>query len=111
MARRAPLHRPRWLRREERREERSAVSVPAGVYGRHTERAVVRLVDLSPTGCRVLGARPGATGAFLTVEIAGMLSIEAWVAWTRAGEIGLDFVHPVPAPLVDHIVAIGSRLT
>ena len=98
----------RHRRFEARRDWRSGLSLPAGLYGRGVERAVVRMVDLSPAGCRVLGARPGAAGGFFTLEIAGVLSVEARVAWTRGGELGLDFVHPMPLPLIDHLLTLGA---
>ena len=91
-----------------RRESRPGVSLPAGLYGRSAG-GMVRIGALAPAGCRVLGARPGAAGGVFTLEIAGVLSVEAWAAGTGGDELGLDFVHPVPPPLIDHLLAIGSR--
>jgi len=84
-----------------RSQSRRAVTAPAGALLPAT-----MLVDISSHGCRVTGFTGSPTlGAPISLRPAGLPAMTAWVRWSMAGEVGLEFARPLPAPVVDRLAA------
>jgi hypothetical protein len=101
----APPARPEWLAHEERTADRVAVSWVASISSRKFSDEACRIVDITHLGCRVQLTSPITVGAQVTIAIADFAELAGWVAWHKGGEIGVDFSHPLPAQVLDSIIA------
>lgn len=93
-----PRHDRRWF-------ERSPAEVAASFRERGRTRLPVQLIDLSPQGCKVKLSDSVVVGSHAWIMLPTLESWYARVAWTEAGEAGLDFVRPLHRAVADMIVA------
>jgi hypothetical protein len=94
---------PHWLAREERKADRHGLRLTGTATGARTHQQPVEMIDLSPLGCRLRVAEPMTVGSYITLASAGAPRVEGWVAWSRATECGIDFAHPMPDLIAEHI--------
>jgi len=60
------------------------------------------LSDLSPHGCNI-GASHWSfrVGQFLSLKFANAAKVQGIVRWMRDGQLGIEFVHPLSAGVID----------
>jgi hypothetical protein len=101
----APSAHPEWLAHEERTADRVAVSWPASISSRKVAAEPCRIVDITHLGCRVQWASAITVGAQVTIAVADFAELAGWVAWHKGNEIGVDFSHPLPAQVLEGMIA------
>lgn len=101
--------RPSWLVDEYRKAPRRPIELAVSISGPRTEPVSMQLIDISPLGCRVSGPLNARMGTFVGIDVADFSSFGAWVVWHRAQEFGLDFAHPLPAAVVDHLLGLKRQ--
>ncbi|MCW3835791.1 PilZ domain-containing protein [Sphingomonas canadensis] len=93
---------------DRRRKDRSATDMLGRVRRASGARENVRLLDLTPGGCRV--NNPGyRVGETLWISIGNLTPIEAQVRWSSAHSAGLQFRSPLYPAVADHL--LGSAAT
>ena len=80
---------------DERHAARRSVLRKVKVSGPTVWECDARATDISEAGCRISVPTNISTGAFVTVEFERTIIAQGWVAWSRGGVIGVDFVVPV----------------
>ena len=100
---------PSWLDLEERRRVRAPLRLSVEVTGTHLEATPADLIDLSDHGCRLRLVARVSIGTFLTVDVEEFTAFSGWVAWSRGQEIGLDFAHPAPKEVTQHLLQLGAK--
>lgn len=89
-------------RRSARRPVHLTVKVQSDVEPGSNE---ARLADLSEHGCRVETSKPEVVGRLVTMTLPNQVGLKCWVAWTKRGEVGLDFANPLLPAAVDQIAS------
>jgi hypothetical protein len=87
-----------------RRVERQELSTGAAVRNVFGVKTTGRVIDVSQHGCQI-ELRSGylREGQFVSIRIGGL---EPWVGIVRWGDLksyGIEFSHPLYAPIVDHL--------
>ncbi|MEG3166511.1 hypothetical protein U1701_18190 [Sphingomonas sp. PB2P19] len=89
-------------------DERKAVRIPvdwlATIAAVKFETQPVRIVDCTTSGCRIETAFAVTVGTFVHVAIPKFTEVPGWVAWSRPNAIGIDFSHPLPNLVLEHII-------
>jgi hypothetical protein len=93
-----PRHDRRWF-------ERSPAEIAAAFRERGRTRLPVQLIDLSPKGCKVKLTGDVVVGSHAWILLPTLESWYARVAWSEAGEAGLDFERPLHAAVTNMIIA------
>jgi hypothetical protein len=83
--------------------------VAAAFRERGRTRLPVQLVDLSPKGCKVKLTGAVVVGSHAWIMLPTLESWYARVAWTEAGEAGLDFERPLHEAVTRMIVKRASQ--
>ena len=78
-----------------RKGERKAVDEPARLHPNAWSSLEVRLIDFSETGFRAECEARVKKFDEVTLEVPGIGSVQAYVAWTRGQEFGAKFVQPI----------------
>ena len=92
-----------WI--DERRAVRQHLGLPVIISNPHSHRLAAHMVDISSVGCRIEGQAGFVIGSFATVEIKEFTKFDGWVVWQRPGELGIEFAHALPEPIVCHLAA------
>lgn len=100
--------RPSWLPDEYRQTPRQPTTLAVSVSSPRVEPVEMDVIDISHLGCRIRGPLNARVGTFVEMSVPGFSSFSGWIVWHRANEFGLDFAHPLPAPVVDHLLGLGS---
>lgn len=104
----APTSYPAWLAGEERHAARRLLSLPARLAGERVRGdAIGRTMDITALGCRLAVAEPPPVGSYVAIDVAGCSGIAGWVAWSRNGQLGVDFAHPLPDAVVEHLLGLS----
>jgi hypothetical protein len=96
-------HSTAWI--DERRAMRRHLGLPVMMSSTHTRPSLAYMVDVSSVGCRIEGQVGFAIGSLAAIEVKGFTKFEGWVVWQRPGELGVEFAHPLPEPVVTHLEA------
>jgi hypothetical protein len=87
----------------ERRSERVALNVGAGLRQRGATGVSVRVLDLSPHGFRAATHLELPEGADVWLRLPGLEPYHAKVAWTEGHFVGCAFERPLHPAVVDMI--------
>lgn len=93
-----------WLR-DARRQARSEVVVP-GRINDVGARSLCRVADLSLTGARLLTHTTMTPGVSIAVTLPGQAPRRATVVWADGHTAGCKFAEPLPADVLDLLVAL-----
>jgi hypothetical protein len=63
------------------------------------------VTNVSALGFRIRAEYGVTLGRFLSLDVPGLARYSGWVAWSHAGEFGLDVANPIPQKVVDYITA------
>ena len=88
----------------ERKSQRAAVSLSAGLRQRGASGVSVRVLDLSPHGFRAATHLELAEGTDVWLRLPGLEPCHAHVAWCEGHYIGCAFERPLHPAVVDMIV-------
>ena len=92
-----------WI--DERRAVRQHLGLPIAISSIHSRPLSAHMVDISSTGCRIEGPVGFVIGSLATVEVKDFTKFDGWVVWQRPGELGIEFAHELPEPIVSHLAA------
>ena len=93
-----------------RKDYRHPVRIPAHCRADDGTEIEVAVIDISPTGCRLLQCTDApAVGAGLSIAIGNLAPIAARVKWCYGGYWGLSFTRALPATLVQHLEYTHAR--
>ncbi|SEN38779.1 PilZ domain-containing protein [Sphingomonas gellani] len=90
---------------ERRGLHRRGIAVEGELCSIRLGRSSCAVVDLSPTGCRVIRTPRLAPEDRVMLRLPSFAPRGARVAWWRDGIAGLEFGTPLGTAVVDHIVA------
>lgn len=94
---------PRY-RKEARRPTRTEVGIDSG----NGDWRMFSLADLSAHGCNLVSTDwPFRVGQFVALKFSATSRIEGIVRWTRAGQVGIEFVRPLAAEIVAQMASPG----
>ena len=96
-------HSAAWI--DERRAARQHLGLPIVISGINSRRLSPHMVDISSVGCRIERDLGFVIGSYATVEVKDFTSFGGWVVWQRPGELGIEFAHALPEPIVSHLAA------
>ena len=93
-------------------DERKAARVPLRLTAvlrcdRHPTQQV-SVIDLTRFGCQIVTHRRVTAGTFVTLDIPDYVDLFGWVAWTHDCKLEVDFAHPLPPAVMDHITRLGA---
>jgi hypothetical protein len=91
----------------ERRAERVATDLPAGVRERGRSGIAIEVVDFSTHGCRIEFAGELIVGTHAWLKLPQLESWHARVAWMSDGQAGLDFVRPLHPAVADRVIGFA----
>lgn len=90
--------------KSKRVSDRSAISADVSLRRRGMTNYRVRVVDLSPEGCKVeLVERPRG-GERMTIKFEGLEAMDAEVCWVEGFEAGLRFERPIHPAVFDLVL-------
>lgn len=95
---------PAWRGKEQRHAVRIVVDWPASVAADKVGTKAVRITDCTNRGCRIETDLAVAVGTFVHVAIPLFTDLTGWVAWNSAEALGIDFSHPLPSRVLEHII-------
>ena len=105
MASRAPEPEyPSWLAEDGRKAVRIPVDWAATIAADKFGADAVRITDCTQLGCRIETNLAVTIGTFVHVAIPKFADVPGWVAWSNPKAIGVDFSHPLPAHVLEHII-------
>ena len=93
---------------DERHAARRSVLRKVKVSGPTVWECDARATDISEAGCRISVPTNISTGAFVTVEFEQSIIAQGWVAWSKTGLIGVDFVVPMTPQAVARLTNDNS---
>jgi hypothetical protein len=93
----------------QRKSDRVAVDLGAGLRQRGASGVAVRVVDLSPHGFRAATHLELYEGADVWLRLPGLEPYHAKVAWAEGHFIGCAFERPLHPAVVDMIVSKATR--
>ena len=92
-----------WI--DERRSVRQHLGLPVSISGINSRPLSAHMVNISSVGCRIEGDLGFVIGSYATVEVKDFTSFGGWVVWQRPSELGIEFAHVLPEPIVSHLAA------
>ncbi len=92
---------------ERRAKDRREARLTGKIRRTTGAREEVRLLDLSPGGCRLDGASYK-VGEKVWISIGGLTPIEGQVRWVSGEAAGLQFQAPLYPAMADHLVNTGQ---
>jgi hypothetical protein len=95
---------PVWPGEDERQAVRIPVAWDATLAADKFGQEEVRISDCTPLGCRIETRLAVTVGTFVHVAIPRFAEVPGWVAWSSPDAIGIDFSHPLPKRVLDHII-------
>ena len=95
---------PSWLAADERKAERIPVNWVATLASIKFPAEDASLIDISNLGCCLRTSRIVSVGTFVTVGIPHFTGVPGWIAWSKGGEMGVDFSHALPKAVVEEII-------
>lgn len=63
--------------------------------------------DITRLGCRVTLQQNISVGTFVTLAIPAFVELFGWVAWSGPHVAGIDFSHPLPPAVLEHVIRLG----
>ena len=91
----------------ERLYDRGSIQFPS-LYGERYFSSF--LTNVSSLFFRIRSEYRVTIGRFLSLDVPGLARYSGWVAWSHAGEFGLDVANPIPQEIVDDIVEMAAGL-
>lgn len=68
----------------------------------------VEVTDVTQLGCRIAVPERVSVGTFVTLAIPTFVDLVGWVAWSTNTALGIDFSHPLPSGVLEHVVKLGA---
>jgi hypothetical protein len=93
--------------RQQRRAERHATDISAGVRERGRSRLEIDVVDLSTHGCKIEFRGVLIVGAHAWLTLPTLESWSARIAWMEEGKAGLDFTRPLHPAVADRLIRMA----
>lgn len=93
-----------WPSLDERKLPRSPVQLRATLRCDKTPEWSVEVTDMTELGCRVAVPERLSVGTFVTLSIPTFVDVVGWVVWTTDAALGIDFSHPLPRGVLEHVV-------
>ncbi|HEY0111564.1 MAG TPA: PilZ domain-containing protein [Allosphingosinicella sp.] len=94
---------------ERRRSPRLAICLSASLRERGRSAFSVKLVDLSPRGCRVELYSDLPSGVWVWLKLPGLEPRYSRIAWSRGGFAGIEFEAPLHEAVFDVLVGIDRE--
>src|SRR5438045_7658292 len=95
---------------DRRRVERIALRLTATMRDGTRSRVKVRVIDMSPRGCRIECTTPVDDGSWIWLSIAGLETQFCRVVWHHQEFVGLEFEKPLSEPVFERVLADQQAL-
>jgi hypothetical protein len=105
-----PIPEPPRLRAERRLAVRSRIHLPVFLLTPSGDTYSAFLTNVSSLGFRIRSEYGATIGRFLSLDVPELARYSGWVAWSQAGQFGLDVANPVPQKVIDHILMIATEI-